>query len=87
MNDVVIHPRVIERHPELSEDDVREAWNGYVRMTRREGLDDCYVAIGFDSSGRAIEMVAVETIEGAWYVYHAMTPPTSKLLRELGLMG
>ena len=36
METVVVHPRVMERHPELSEDDVREAWEGYVRMTRRE---------------------------------------------------
>ena len=86
MGMVVIHPRVTERHPELSEADVREAWENYVRVTRRNGFDDHYVAVGFDSSGRAIEMVAVETIEGNWYVYHAMTPPTKSLLRELGLM-
>ena len=86
MGTVVIHPRVMERHPELSEDDVRQAWNEYVRMVRREGDDSYYVAIGFDAQGCAIEMVAVETIEGNWYVYHAMTPPTKKVLRELGLM-
>lgn len=36
MKTVVVHPRVMERHPELSEDDVRGEWEGYVRMTRRE---------------------------------------------------
>lgn len=85
MNEVVVHPRVMERHPELSEDDVREAWDNYVCMARREGFDDHYVAMGFDAAGRAIEMVAVETIDGDWFVYHAMTPPTEKFLRELGL--
>ena len=86
MNQVVIHPRVMERHPELSEDDVREAWDGYVRMTRREGADSYYVAVGFDLKGRAIELVAVETIEGDWSVYHALTPPTRGVLAELGLV-
>lgn len=86
MNQTVVHPRVMDRHPELSEDDVISAWKGYVRMARREGEDTYLVAVGFDDKGRAIEMVAVETIEGDWYVYHAMTPPTKGTLRELGLM-
>ena len=86
MGSVVIHPRVMERHPELTEEDVREAWLGYVRMTRREGDDDYFVAVGFDSRGRAIEMVAVEMLDGGWYIYHAFTPPTKRVLRELGLM-
>ena len=86
MNQVVVHPRVMERHPELSEDDVVAAWNAYVRMTRREGDESYLVAVGFDVRGRAIEMVAVETIDGDWYVYHALTPPTKEILRELGMM-
>lgn len=86
MGSVVIHPRVMERHPELTEEDVREAWLGYVRMARREGDDDYFVAVGFDSHGRAIEMVAVEMLDDGWYVYHAFTPPTKSVLRELGLM-
>lgn len=86
MGSVIVHPRVMERHPELDEQDVREAWECYVRMARREGGDDYFVAVGFDRSARAIEMVAVETAEGDWYVYHAMTPPTHNVLRELGLM-
>ena len=85
MGSIVVHPRVMERHPELTEDDVRTAWEGYIRMTTREGSDEHVVALGFDSKGRAIEMIAVETIEGDWYIYHAMTPPTKGILRELGL--
>ena len=82
MNDVVVHPRVMERHPELSEDDVREAWNGYVRMTRRE--NDQVITVGFDMKGRAVEMVAKES-SGDYLIYHAMTPPTDSALLELGL--
>ena len=86
MNQVVVHPRVMDRHPELTEDDIIVAWENYVRMTRREGQDSYYVAVGFDENGRAIEMVAVETIESDWYIYHALTPPTKGVLRELELM-
>ena len=83
MNQVVVHPRVMERHPELSEDDVVAAWNAYVRMTRRE--ENQAIAIGFDDKGRALEMVAKEA-NGDYLVYHAMTPPTAKALRELGMI-
>ena len=83
--EVVVHPRVCERHPELTEEDVRDAWTNYVRMSRREGDDDYFVAVGFDMRGRVIEMVAVEMQGGGWYVYHAFTPATKGVLRELGL--
>lgn len=83
MGSVVIHPRVMERHPELTEEDVREAWLGYVRMTRREG--DQVIALGFDGKGRAIELVAKE-LDGDYLIYHAMTPPTVNALRELGIV-
>lgn len=82
METVVVHPRVMERHPELSEDDVREAWEGYVRMARRESGH--VIAVGFDSHGRAVEMVAKEQ-GGDYLIYHAMTPPTINALKELGI--
>ena len=82
MNQVVVHPRVMDRHPELAEDDVIVAWENYVRMARRE--NDQAIAIGFDNNGRAIEMVAKEK-DGDYLVYHAMTPPTINALRELGM--
>ena len=82
MGTIVIHPRVMERHPELSEDDVRDAWQAYIRMTRRSN-GQC-IAIGFDGKGRALEMVAKEG-GGDILVYHAMTPPTVNALRELGM--
>ena len=82
MNQVVVHPRVMDRHPELSEDDVIAAWNGYVRMMRREA--DQVIAIGFDGNGRAVEMVTKES-DGDFLIYHAITPPTINALRELGM--
>ena len=85
MGSIVIHPRVMEPHPELSEEDVRAAWEAYVRMSRWEGNDDYFVAVGFDAKGCAIEMVAVELLDGGWYIFHAFTPPTKSVLAELGL--
>jgi len=42
-----------------------------------------YVAIGFDSKGRLIEMVAIRRSINNWLIYHAKTPPTKKTMAEL----
>ena len=83
MSLVIVHPRIMERHPDLSENDVREAWDNYVRMMMRK--EEQTIAIGFDSQGRAIEMVAKRS-GGDYLIYHALTPPTEKALRELGMV-
>ena len=83
---VYIHQRVHERHPELSDVDVISAWNNQYRSTMREtdrGIR--FVAVGFDPNSRHVEMVAVELEGGHWLIYHAMTPPSSKTLDELGI--
>ena len=64
---------------------MREAWENHVRMTRRYGLDDQAIAIGFDPKGRAVEMVA-KIVGDDVLIYHALTPPTANALRELGLI-
>jgi hypothetical protein len=76
---------VSERHPSLADDDVRSAWENQYRATIREtnsGLR--HVAVGHDTHGREIEMVAVELEGGDWLVFHAMTPPSAKTYDELG---
>lgn len=83
MGSVIVHPRVMERHPESDEQDVREAWQCYVRMARRDNSH--VVAVGFDGRGRALEMVAKEA-DGDFLIYHAMTPPTVSALRELNMV-
>ena len=42
------------------------------------------MCIGFDAKGRAVEMIAAERSFGV-IIFHAMTPPTEKVMRELGL--
>ncbi len=38
-----------------------------------------------DARGRLLEMVAVELEDGTPLVFHCMTPPSEKTLRETGL--
>ena len=85
---VKVHPRVMQRHPELSEADVLSAWaNAHWYATRYTGDKDAEIAIGADANGRLLEMVAAEDDEGNLVVFHANTPPTKKFMQELGLLG
>lgn len=76
-----IHGRVIQRHPELNEEDVLYAWRHFactaIRFPREREI-----RIGFDSHGRGIEMAGSMTSEG-WLIYHAVTPPTQRMLVEI----
>ena len=86
MDRIIVHGRIAERHPNISPKDVVFAWNtAIVSAPRLAKNPDQYVAIGFDESGRLLEMVAVRTDEGDWLVFHAMTPPTDGTFRELGI--
>ena len=75
-----VHPRVHERHPEISDEDVRHAWEAYELRATRDRADR-EMRVGFDLRGRALEMVGVLQ-GGDWLVFHAMTPPSKKTLRE-----
>ena len=81
---LVVHPRIHERHSELDEADVVAAWNNVLASVPRLDKDpDEYAAVGIDTKGRYIEMVAKRTRDGNWLIYHAMTPPTKKMKAEL----
>ncbi|WP_101722346.1 hypothetical protein [Eggerthella timonensis] len=86
MNRVFVHPRVMERHPDLSEADVLAAWEGCERWAQRRA-SNASVAVGFDARGRFVEMVAARSPDGDWLIYHAMTPPSKKVLAEVRLKG
>lgn len=86
MGDVVTHPRVFERHLDLTGDDAPGAWDNALRwVTRSRSALDETVAAGIADSGKTLEMAAVVREDGAWLVYHAMCPPTNGTLREVGL--
>ena len=82
-----VHPRIPARHPELTEQDVVTAWEMRYRFRMRAGDQaDRQVALGYDGHHRELELIARRTDDG-WVVYHAMSPPTKKVLRELGMIG
>lgn len=79
-------PRVMLRHPELSEKDVLHAWeHAIASLSRVSKNPDEYVSLGFDGRGRLLEVVGVRGDGGNWLLYHAMTPPSDKTYREFGL--
>jgi hypothetical protein len=87
MDRITVHSRVQARHPDISEQDVVAAWSSSIARARRERSErDLYVAIGFDTNGRLLEMVAAEK-NGDYLIFHTKTPPTKKTLTELGLLG
>jgi hypothetical protein len=87
MDEVIAHPRAHERHPNLQNADVLSAWDNRIVVRRRyANASDRLVSIGSDSNGRLIEMVASQIPNGTWVIFHAMTPPSHKTLKELGLI-
>ncbi len=82
---VIVHPRVCERHPELSAGDVEHAWRYAAAARMRDfGSPTHILAVGADLGGRMIEMAGAVTEDGSVLVYHAMKL-TSKAARELRL--
>lgn len=82
--EIIVHPRVRERHPEITDEDVRKAWANCVRSAVRHDTGDV-VAVGIDERGRLVEIIARRVSVDALVVYHAFSPPTKKMLMELGL--
>lgn len=87
MEKVIVHPRIHSRHPEISDQDVIDAWDGCMRSIPRLA-DNAgeFILLGCDSRGRLIEMVAKRLDVDDWLIFHAVTPPTKKTLKELGLL-
>lgn len=83
---VVVHHRIRERHPDVTEDDVRTAWNSQIKRRKREELHPPqYAAVGFDAKGRLLQMVAVyDPLNDVVLIFHAMRA-TWNMLNELGL--
>jgi hypothetical protein len=84
MSVIEVHPRIQERHPEIGNDDVVAAMRNALRYQQRGSGE--WLAVGFDEKSRFLELVYIydEDVDG-FFVYHAMTPPSGKTLRELDL--
>lgn len=84
MSEIGMHPRVSRRHPEIEDADVIAAMRHMLDYSQRDTGE--WVAVGVDGRNRLLEMV-YQYIEhrDAFFVYHAMTPPSRKTLIELRL--
>ena len=83
---LIVHPRITARHPQLTSEDVAAAWNGaLISAPRLPNRPDEYIALGFDAKGRLLEVVAVRLDSADWLAFHAMTPPSGKTFKELGV--
>ena len=86
MDRVYVLRRVEQRHPDVTREDAAHAWKHCVRSMSRIGTEpEEHVGIGYDASGRLLEVVAVRDAKGDWLVKHAQTPPQERVKRELGL--
>ena len=83
---IVVHHRICERHPDVTEDDVRTAWRNQIERRKREGLHPPqYAAVGFDAKGRLLQIVVVyDPLNDVVFAFHAMKA-TWSMLNELGL--
>lgn len=83
--DVRVHPRAMDRHLEISADDVRTAFSGTLRKAPRLDVEPVqWVDVDLDDRGRLLEYIAVETGPDDCLVLHAM-PAAKGTLREVGI--
>lgn len=82
---VIVHPRVQKRHPDIVPADVTAAWDNFIRLQQRTGIEtNHYAAIGVDEKGRLLEMVAAKLEKDTWLIFHA-SKATAEMLKEMGL--
>lgn len=88
MGELQIHPRIFERHPQLTERNIRAAWSNVFYEALRIESDNFpeYLWVGLDELGREIEMVGVP-MERGWLVYHANTPLSKRTMSEMNRNG
>lgn len=79
--DCMIHPNALKH---LTLEQVLEAWNSVGKSIKRESKDEPprWLMIGWLSSGRSVEIIAVETTLG-WLVIHAQSPVHKKFRDEI----
>ena len=84
---LAIHPHAFKHG--LTETDIESAWTCAFAWFRRDlengGID--YVLVGLDGRSRLMELIARYCPEqDGCIVLHAQTPPTRKVLREIGIV-
>ena len=83
MFEILVHPHALKHG--LEEGEILFAWENFIRKRHRDvPNNDQMIAVGITQSDKYIQMVGVVKPYGLM-IYHAMTPPTEKMLVELGL--
>mgnify|MGYP004475551607 CR=1 FL=1 len=83
MDELIIDEHALKHG--LTAEEISYAWNNFLKKQYRGAPNEGeIVAIGYDRKGRAIEIIAADRAFGV-VVFHAMEPPTAKVLIELGL--
>ena len=84
MENTYVHPHAL-RHG-VAEDEILYAWKNFISKRHRDIPNtDQIIAVGFDRQGRFVQMVGIVKEDGVM-IYHAMTPPTTSFLVEIGLV-
>jgi hypothetical protein len=84
LSTIGVHPRVAQRHPEVTPKDAAAAMRGMISYRQRPTGE--WLAVGLDGRGRLVELVyQYDEEDYFFFVFHGMTPPTGKTLRKLGL--
>lgn len=84
MSSIGVHPRIARRHPEVTPDDVATAMCRMIRYQRRSTGE--WLVVGLDGRGRLVELVyQYDDEDDLFFIFHGMTPPSGRMLRELGL--
>ena len=83
MFEVVVHPHALKHG--ISESDILHAWENFIAKQQRTApREDEIVAIGATADGMLIQLV-VKDLGNVLLIFHAMVPPSEKVMRELGL--
>lgn len=80
---IVIASRILEKHKEITEDDILEALEYVISWKKRVCFRDEIVGVGITKKGKNIEFIYA-LYPDFLYVFHAQLA-TKKVLKELNL--
>ena len=82
---IVVHPRVLQKRPWLTVDDIYRAVQNPIAQRTRSTTPMVVAGIGYDMGLREIEWLAAVD-DNDWLVYHAQDNPTTKFRIEVNLL-
>ena len=83
MFEVVVHSHALKHG--ISESDILYAWENFIAKQRRTApREEEIVAIGTTPDGALVQLIGKD-LGCVHLIFHAMVPPSEKVLRELGL--